>query len=75
MDLPEHIDVEVSHLKLGESLHVKDVVVENAEILNDSDVVVVGISIPRAAREEKAEEVEIEGAEPIEEESEDETES
>ncbi len=50
-DLPENIVIDVSELRLGESIHVKDVNVENVEILNDEEVVIVNIVASRASKE------------------------
>jgi large subunit ribosomal protein L25 len=50
-DLPQHIVVDISNLKLGDSLHVGDLNYENISILNPSDAVVVAITHPRAEKE------------------------
>jgi large subunit ribosomal protein L25 len=49
--IPQHIDVDVSALKIGDSLHVRDlrnVLPAEAEILDDEDVTVVAVVPPRA---------------------------
>lgn len=49
--IPNHIDVDVSSLKIGDSLHVRDlkaVLPAEAEILDDEDVTVVAVVPPRA---------------------------
>ena len=68
LDIPEHIDIEVSDLKVGDTIHVSDIKLENVEILNEPEVVVVGVVLPRAAKEE--EEAEEELVEPTEDEEE-----
>lgn len=50
-DIPEVVEVDVSELRVGESVHVRDLQVPNAEILNDGDVAVCSIVLPRAAIE------------------------
>jgi large subunit ribosomal protein L25 len=49
--IPEKIEVDVSHLKIGDSVHVGDVTVENAEILSDSKSSVVSVVPPTVFKE------------------------
>lgn len=58
LDLPEHIDVDVTNLKLGDTIHVEDLQVENVDIITDPEVVVAGVTITRAALEEEVKPVE-----------------
>lgn len=46
-DLPSAIDVDVTALTIGHSIHVRDVQVPNAEILNDEDLPVATVVPPR----------------------------
>ncbi len=46
-DLPDHINVDITNLGIGQSLHVGDVKVENLTILTPADVTVVLIAQPR----------------------------
>lgn len=46
-NLPESITVDVTNLTIGHSILVRDVVVPNAEILNDADIPVVSVIPPR----------------------------
>jgi large subunit ribosomal protein L25 len=47
-DIPEHIDVDVSNLQLGEHISVKDISVpEGLRILNNPDQVVASVLAPR----------------------------
>jgi len=64
MDIPEKIEVEVASMKIGDTVYVKDLVVEPAvEILSDPELTVLSVSPP--AKEEVPEEVPAEeGAEP-----------
>ena len=56
MTLPESITVDVSALKLGESLHVRDLpVVEGVTLLADPDEVVAIVVVPRGVEESSAE--------------------
>ncbi len=54
-DIPQHIDINIQELKLGDSIHVKDLVVENVEILNPADTVIVAVTHPKAEVEVSAE--------------------
>ncbi|MHB1311688.1 MAG: 50S ribosomal protein L25/general stress protein Ctc [Gemmatimonadaceae bacterium] len=57
MQIPNHIDVDITPLAIGHSLHVSDIVVpEGVEVLNDEDATVCTCAAPK---EEKA-------AEPVE---------
>jgi large subunit ribosomal protein L25 len=67
-DIPEHLEIDVSELKLGDSIHVSELNFEGIEILNSEDSLVVSVTHPKIKEEptladEEAEEVE-EGAEP-----------
>jgi len=53
-NIPEHITVDIANLKIGESINVKDLAVENFEILNAPDSVIVNISSPKGAKESDA---------------------
>lgn len=41
--LPDHIEVDVTALGVGDAIHVRDVSVPDAELMHDGDVVVVGV--------------------------------
>lgn len=65
-DIPSSIDLDVTELVVGQSLHVSDIEVANATILSDERSTVCSVVPPRVEEEEAevAEEVEEEGAEP-----------
>lgn len=46
-DIPEHIDVDVTPLLIGHAVHVRDVKVPNAEILNDAGLTICVVVPPR----------------------------
>lgn len=55
-NIPNHIDVDVSHLAMGHSLHVRDLTLpEGLEVLTDEDTTICAVIAPRAVVEEKAE--------------------
>jgi large subunit ribosomal protein L25 len=69
-DIPKSFDMDVSHLNIGDSIHVKDIHVEKAKILTDPNFVIAAV-VPPVAEEKKVEEVAaevVEGAEVKEEE-------
>jgi len=48
VDIPEHVELDVTALAIGHSLFVRDLRVEKAEILNDPDTPVCTVVAPRA---------------------------
>jgi large subunit ribosomal protein L25 len=53
--IPNHIDVDVSQLVMGHSLHVRDLnLPEGVEVLSDEDATVCAVIAPRAVVEETA---------------------
>jgi large subunit ribosomal protein L25 len=48
VDIPEHVELDVTPLTIGHSLFVRDLRVEKAEILNDPDTPVCTVVAPRA---------------------------
>jgi large subunit ribosomal protein L25 len=54
--LPELITVDVSHLKIGQSIHLGDIKApENTEIVGDKHISVIAVAAPRTEEEEAAE--------------------
>lgn len=53
-DLPDYIVVDITGLELGKSVKVKDIKVENYEILNSLSNPVASVEIPRALRGKQA---------------------
>ena len=63
-NMPEFIEIDISHLKLGKSIKVEDILSEQYEILNSTLVSIVSVNIPRVTiEEEETEEEETEGEE------------
>ena len=60
------IEADVSHLAVGDSLHVRDLVVPNVTILSDMDSTIATVVPPTVMEEKPAEEAAVatEGAEP-----------
>jgi large subunit ribosomal protein L25 len=54
-NIPNHVDVDVSHLGMGHSLHVRDLVLpEGIEVLSDEDATMCAVIAPRAVVEAAA---------------------
>ncbi len=69
--IPERLELEVTALTIGQSLHVRDLVIENANILTDGEMTICSIIPPRVEEEVapvegavEEEELEDESAEP-----------
>ena len=58
--IPEHIEVDVSELGVGDSLHVSDIVLDNAEltIVTDGERTVFALAAPTLRGEDEEEEAE-----------------
>jgi large subunit ribosomal protein L25 len=57
-DIPDSIEVDVSELKVGESLRVSEVKAGSFQILNDADLPIASVMAPRVIEEEEAPAVE-----------------
>jgi large subunit ribosomal protein L25 len=55
-DIPKGVDVDVSALKIGDSIHVQDINVEKAKILSDTNFTIATV-VPPVVEEKKVEEV------------------
>jgi len=64
-DIPEHVDVDVTDLAIGHSVHVSDLEVPNATVLTDPETTICTVVPPRVEEEvvPAAEVVETEGEE------------
>jgi large subunit ribosomal protein L25 len=60
--IPSSIEVDVSHLNIGDSVHVRDVSLPNIEILTDRDATIATVVPPTVMEEKPAEEVVAEAA-------------
>jgi large subunit ribosomal protein L25 len=54
-DIPEHIEINVEELAIGESIHVRDITVDKAEILSEEQRTIVVISAPTVIKSTTAE--------------------
>ena len=63
--IPDSIDVDVSALGVGDSIHVRDLALpEGARILSDPDLAVASVVLPKAEEEKPVEVAPVEGALP-----------
>lgn len=62
-EIPEHLEVDIANLSMGETIHVSDLSFENVEIVTDGEVAVVSVLTPMAEEPEE-EEVDLEQEEP-----------
>jgi len=59
-DIPDHIDIDVSAMEVGDSFHVEDLELENIKILEDPKDVICHVELPKLHEEEELEEEELE---------------
>jgi large subunit ribosomal protein L25 len=53
-NIPEHITIDITNLGVGDSVHVGDLKYENIRFLQNEDVIIVSVVIPRAVQEPTA---------------------
>lgn len=65
-DIPDSIQIDVSALDMGDSIHASEIKIDNVEIITPADVVVVTVTAPKAVAEDEEETEELEGEESAE---------
>ncbi len=65
-NIPDSVELDVTALEIGDALYVRDIELQNAEILNDLEVAVCSVVAPRAIEEPTPVEGELEAIEPEE---------
>lgn len=55
--MPEHIEVDITNLHIGESLHVSDLAIENVKFLGAQDATIVAVTQPRVSTDTAVEAV------------------
>src|SRR2546423_49831 len=64
-DLPEQLTVDVSHLKIGQAIHIGEIKApDGVEIIGDKAIPVIAVAAPRTEEEEAAEAAEAAAATP-----------
>ena len=51
VDIPEHIEIDVTNLKLGDSIHIKDIKLDKLDILNSEDSIIASVTHPKVEKE------------------------
>lgn len=54
-DIPEHIDVDITNLEIGDSIHVNTLNIPNVEILEDEESTIVSVVPPTVLKEPEEE--------------------
>ncbi len=54
-EIPEHLEVDISELSMGDTIHISDLSFENVEIITDGEVAVVSVLTPMAEEPEEDE--------------------
>jgi large subunit ribosomal protein L25 len=63
-DIPQSLEIEISELKLGDAIHVRDLSFENIEILSAPEAVIVAVTHPKVEKVTAEEEAAAAPAEP-----------
>ena len=63
-DIPQHLNIDVTDIKLGAAIHAGDLKFENITVLTSADQVVVTVTHPKVEKEPVAEELAEGAAEP-----------
>jgi large subunit ribosomal protein L25 len=50
-DIPQHIDLDISNLKIGDGIHIGDLNLENIKFLNSKDSIIVQVTHPKLEKE------------------------
>ncbi|MDA3860419.1 MAG: 50S ribosomal protein L25 [Melioribacteraceae bacterium] len=64
--IPQNLEIDVTDLALGDSIHVRDLEFENIKILNSDDSSVASVILPRVEEDPDAEEEDDEASEMVE---------
>jgi large subunit ribosomal protein L25 len=60
-DIPQHIDIDITDLKIGDAIHVRDLKLENISFVTSEGAVIVTISHPKVEAEPALAEEQVEG--------------
>ena len=63
-DIPQHLEIDVTDLKIGDSIHISDLNFDKVTILNSKTTVVVSVNHPKIEKEPTPEEAVAEPTEP-----------
>ena len=62
--IPQNLEVDVTELNVGDSIHVRDLEFENIKVLTNGEAIVAAVVLPKLEEEEVSEDEEIEIAQP-----------
>ena len=51
IDIPEHLEIDVTDLKLGQAIHVSDLSFENLTLLNNPESIIASVTHPKVEKE------------------------
>jgi large subunit ribosomal protein L25 len=51
IDIPEHIEIDVTNIKLGHAIHVSDLNYENITLLNNPESIIASVTHPKVEKE------------------------
>lgn len=54
-DLPDSIEIDISNMEIGHTIHIRDIKIKNVEILTDIDAPILSVVPPKKEVEEKEE--------------------
>ncbi|MBN2414977.1 50S ribosomal protein L25 [bacterium] len=57
LEIPEHVEIDVSQLNVGDSIHVRDLKLDKVEIITDPDQDLATVVLPKKVAEPVAEEL------------------
>jgi large subunit ribosomal protein L25 len=60
-DIPQHIDIDITNLKIGDAIHVRDLKLENISFITSEGAVIVAVTHPKVEAEQPAAEEPVEG--------------
>jgi len=54
VDIPEHLEIDVTNLKLGQAIHISDLSYDNLTILNNPESIIASVTHPKVEKEATA---------------------
>lgn len=54
VDIPEHLEIDVTNLKLGQAIHISDLSYDNLTLLNNSESIIASVTHPKVEKEATA---------------------
>lgn len=51
VNIPEHIEIDVTGLKLGDSIHAGDLKLDNLDVINSAEVIIAAVTHPKVEKE------------------------